>query len=292
MYKNFFHLSRNPFEASPDPRFLSMLEGTREALAGIEYGVSAHKGVMVLTGEVGTGKTTLLRRALESFGTKNVHFSYVFNPRFEVLDFLEFILFDFGLTPISRTKSSMLLQLNQWLIECYRRGETCVIVVDEAQNCSLELLEEIRLLTNLETAEQKLVQLILAGQPELETRLREPELRQLRQRIVIWCRTWPLTAEETALYVRDRLKFAGAEEPIFLPEAIERVHTLSWGIPRIVNLICEHSLILAYVRDVRIISAALVNATAEDLVLEPAPPVDLRRATSEAARGTEGPSQT
>src|ERR1700761_8529041 len=174
MYKSFFQLQSNPFAGSPDPRFMYMMPHTREALATLEYGISARKGFIVLTGEVGTGKTTLLRRALASLDQSRVFSSFVFNPRLNVEDFLEFILADFGIAVQTRSKGAMLTQLNRWLIERFRREETCVIVVDEAQNLSLELLEEIRLLTNLETSSEKLVQIVLSGQPELEEKLRQP----------------------------------------------------------------------------------------------------------------------
>lgn len=271
MYKSFFQLHSNPFTTSPDPRFLYMMPHTREALAGLEYGISARKGFIVLTGEVGTGKTTLLRRALGSFDQTRVFTSFVFNPQLDTLDFLEFVLSDFGLTPANRTKSGMLIQLNRWLVERYRNQETCVIVVDEAQALSLELMEEIRLLTNLETSSEKLVQIILSGQPELEQKLRLPELRQLRQRISLWCRTQPLTLEQTGAYIQQRLAIAGTTEPIFLPEAIETIHRASRGIPRIINLICEHSLIFAYVEQAHEIPNRIVVAVAQDLDLEMQP---------------------
>src|SRR5580700_10720180 len=244
MYNSFFKLQTSPFGTSPDPRFLYMMPHTREALACLEYGISARKGFTVLTGEVGTGKTTLLRRALSSFSGRKVSTAFVFNPRLDVLDFLEFVLTDFGIVPATRTKSGMLLQLNRWLIERFRMEETCVVVVDEAQNLSWELLEEIRLLTNLETSSEKLLQIVLSGQPELEERLRNPSVRQLRQRISIWCKTQPLTAEQTETYISERLRIAGAQEPVLSPEAIQLIHRCSRGIPRIINLLCEHSLIL------------------------------------------------
>src|SRR5580704_2909498 len=231
MYNSFFKLQSSPFGTSPDPRFLYMMPHTREALACLEYGISARKGFTVLTGEVGTGKTTLLRRALSSFSNRRVSTAFVFNPRLEVLDFLEFVLSDFGITPTSRTKSGMLIQLNRWLIERFRQQETCVIVVDEAQNLSSELLEEIRLLTNLETSSEKLVQIILSGQPEFEDKLRQPELRQLRQRVSLWCRTQPISAEQTGAYIAQRLLIAGTAEPIFTPEAVAAIHRASHGIP-------------------------------------------------------------
>jgi len=271
MYKSFFNLKSAPFGSSPDPRFLYMMPHTREALAGLEYGISARKGFIVLTGEVGTGKTTLLRRSLASFDQNRVFTSFVFNPRLDTLDFLEFVLSDFGLTPANRTKSGMLLQLNRWLIERYRRQETCVIVVDEAQNLTTELLEEIRLLTNLETSSEKLVQIVLSGQPELEMMLRQPNLRQLRQRIALWCRTRALSAEQTGAYIAQRLLIAGTSETIFTPEAVMAIHRASRGIPRVINLICEHSLIFGYAEQVHQIPETIVFSVAEDLDLDTQP---------------------
>jgi general secretion pathway protein A len=268
MYKTFFQLQSNPFAGSPDPRFLYMMPHTREALATLEYGISARKGFIVLTGEVGTGKTTLLRRALGSLDQSRVFTSFVFNPRLEPTDFLEFILSDFGIMPPTRTKSGMLIALNRWLIERFRREETCVIVVDEAQNLSWELLEEVRLLTNLETSSEKLVQIVLSGQPEFEDRLHQPDLRQLRQRIALWTRTQALTAEQTDAYIAKRLSIAGTTAQIFTPEAVAAIHKLSHGIPRVINLICEHSLIFAYVEQLRQIPAAIIHAVARDLELD------------------------
>ena len=271
MYNNFFKLKVSPFGTSPDPRFLYMMPHTREALACLEYGISARKGFTVLTGEVGTGKTTLLRRALGSFHNRKVSTAFVFNPRLEVLDFLEFVLTDFGIVPSARTKSGMLLQLNRWLIERYRMEETCVVVVDEAQNLSWDLLEEIRLLTNLETSSEKLLQIVLSGQPELEEKLRHPSVRQLRQRVALWCRTQALTAQQTQAYIAERLRIAGATYPIFLPEALDLVHRYSRGIPRIINLLCEHSLISAYVEQMQHVSPEMIEAVAIELELETQP---------------------
>src|SRR5579864_3103379 len=268
MYKSFFKLQSSPFGTSPDPRFLYMMPHTREALACLEYGISSRKGFTVLTGEVGTGKTTLLRRALGSFSGRRVSTAFVFNPRLDVLDFLEFVLTDFGLVPTTRTKSGMLLQLNRWLIERYRMDETCVVVVDEAQNLSWELLEEIRLLTNLESSSEKLLQIVLSGQPELDEKLRHPSVRQLRQRIFLWCRTQPLTAEQTAEYIVERLRIAGSTAPIFTPEAARLVHQHSRGIPRLINLLCEHALILGYVEQTQQIGPESISSIARDLELE------------------------
>jgi type II secretory pathway predicted ATPase ExeA len=220
---------------------------------------------------VGTGKTTLLRRALASFSNRRVSTSFVFNPRLEVLDFLEFVLTDFGVNPATRTKSGMLLQLNRWLIERFRMEETCVVVIDEAQNLSWELLEEIRLLTNLETSSEKLLQIVLSGQPELEEKLRHPSVRQLRQRVALWCRTQALTETQTHAYVAERLRLAGATWSIFSLEALDLVHRYSRGIPRVINLLCEHCLIVAYVEQAQQVTAAMVEGVAAELELETQP---------------------
>ena len=195
-----------------------------------------------------------------------------------MLDFLEFVLADFGIPPSPRTKpgmpqskSGMLMQLNKWLIDRFRNGELCAIVVDEAQNLSWELLEEIRLLTNLETSSEKLVQIVLSGQPELEEKLRDPCVRQLRQRISLWCRTRPLTNEETKAYIARRLRTAGANQAVFAPEAVQLVHHYSKGIPRLINLICEHAMISAYVEQIKPIPARIVQSVSSELDLDEQP---------------------
>ena len=271
MYRSFFGLRVLPFGASPDPRFLYMMPRIREALACLQYGIAARKGFVVMTGEVGTGKTTLLKTVLSSFTKDRVSTAFVFNPRLDVLDFLEFVLTDFGIPPKTRTKSGMLLQLNRWLIDRFRNQELCAIVVDEAQNLSWELLEEIRLLTNLETSSEKLVQIVLSGQPELEEKLRNPSVRQLRQRISMWCRTYPLSSEETQAYIAERLRIAGARQPVLLPEAVQLVYRYSKGIPRLINLICEHAMISAYVEQIKPIPARIVESVSTELDLDDQP---------------------
>ena len=268
MYEQFFGLNKNPFGSSPDPDFLTVTPQTREVLAGLKYGISASKGILVLTGEVGTGKTLLLRTALAQFSKGNMRFAYVFNPRMDALEFLEYVLWDFGIEPHARTKSGMLHQLNRFLLDRHQDREICFIVIDEAQECSWDLLEEVRLLTNLETSSQKLVQVILSGQPELEKKLRLPDARQLRQRIALWCRTFPLTLAETSAYITNRLQVAGTSEKLFSDVAVCRIHELAGGIPRIMNIICEHALILAYVHQERKIFKGIVDAVAGDLMLE------------------------
>jgi len=267
MYKSFFGLRAQPFGASPDPRFLFLRPQIQEALACLQYGIAARKGFVVMTGEVGTGKTTLLRAVLETFAKGRISTAFVSNPRLDVLDFFEFVLTEFGIPPKARTKSGMLLQLNSWLIERFRAHQLSVIVVDEAQNLSWELLEEIRLLSNLETSSEKLVQIVLSGQPELEEMLLNPKIRQLRQRVSLWTRTHPLTGEETQDYIRERLRIAGASVPVLLPEAMELVYYYSKGIPRIINLICEHALINAYAEQVKPIPEHIVESVGLELDL-------------------------
>jgi general secretion pathway protein A len=267
MYKSFFGLRLLPFESGPDPKFLFLRPQIKEALACLQFGIAARKGFVVMTGEVGTGKTTLLKTVLDTFTKERISTAFVFNPRLDVLDFFEFVLTDFGIPIKSRTKSGMLLQFNSWLIERYRDRQLCAIVIDEAQDLSWELLEEVRLLTNLETSSEKLVQIVLSGQPELEEKLHHPSVRQLRQRVSLWCRTQPLTCEETQAYIAERLRIAGASQTVLLPEATELVYRYSKGIPRIINLICEQSMISAYVDQIKPIPAHIVESVGLELDL-------------------------
>ncbi len=271
MYKRFFNLSTDPFGASPDPQFLFMMPQIRESLACLQYGIAARRGFVVMTGEVGTGKTTLLKAVLATFAKSRLCSAFVFNPRFDVLDFFEFVLTDFGIPPKARTKSGMVLQLNHWLIDRFREGGLCVLVIDEAQNLTAELLEEIRLLTNLETSSEKLLQVVLSGQPELDEKLRHPSLRQLRQRIAVRARTRPLSVDETRDYIAERLRLAGAENATLLPDAVGQVYQYSNGIPRLINLICEHALISAYVEQIKPVPARIVESVAMELDLDQQP---------------------
>jgi type II secretory pathway predicted ATPase ExeA len=267
MYKTFFGLRANPFGVNPDPQFLYVMPHIREALACLYYGIKTHKGFIVLTGEVGTGKTTLLKAALDSLSDERLVTSYLFNPRLDVLDFFEFVLTDFGIPFSSRTKAHMLLRLNQWLLERFRAGETAVIVVDEAQHLSPELLEEIRLLTNLETSTEKLLQIVLAGQPELAGKLCQPSARQIRQRVTLLCKTRALTREETRAYLAERLRIAGATAPVFSPEAADAIYMYAKGIPRTINMLSEHALITAHVEELCPIPARIVEDIAQEFDL-------------------------
>jgi type II secretory pathway predicted ATPase ExeA len=269
MYRRFFGLRENPFNVNPDPRYIYLTRQIQEALAGLTYGIQNRKGFILLTGEVGTGKTTLLNRLLDWLHGQRVATAFIFNSRLDVNQLFDFMMAEFEIPCESREKSQVLMRLNHWLLERFRAGETAVLLVDEAQNLSSDLLEEIRLLTNLETTTEKLLQIVLAGQPELEEKLKTPHLRQLRQRITLRCHTSVLSLEETFGYIAERLRIAGANsEPIFSKEAIQTVHMYSRGIPRVVNLLCEHSLINAYVDSLRPVPAHLVEEVAQEFQLD------------------------
>ena len=261
MYKSFFGLKANPFNVNPDPRFLFVTQHTREALACLAYGIQNRKGFMLLTGEVGTGKTTILNKLLEWLHTQRISSAFIFNPKLEVIQFFDFMLADFGIPCRSRDKSQFLLKLNQWLLERYRAREAAVLIVDEAQNLSAEMLEEIRLLTNLETSTEKLLQIVLSGQPELEQKLKLPELRQLRQRIRFTAlKPMPCRVRKQVRTSSNgwdcRREWAARS---FEPGAVERVHKYSQGIPRVINLLCEHSLINSFVGQERPVSPEIVE---------------------------------
>jgi len=274
MYKNFFSLRDNPFNVNPDPRYLFLTRDAQEALASLAYGIQARKGFILLSGEVGTGKTTLLHKLLDWLHRERGSTAFIFNPRLDVTEFFDFMMADFGITCESRMKSQVLLRLNQWLLERYAASEPTVLIVDEAQNLSLELLEEIRLLTNLETNTQKLLQIVLSGQPELEQKLNQPQLRQLRQRITLRSKLHPLTLEEVGGYIAERLRIAGADgRPIFSPQAIEIAYTYSRGIPRVINLLCDHALISAFVDQERPISAGTIEEVARGFELDRIEPI-------------------
>jgi general secretion pathway protein A len=281
MYKKFFGLRENPFNVNPDPRYLFLTEHTEEALASLTYGIQHRRGFILLTGEVGTGKTTLVNKLLGWLHRQGVSTAFVFNPRMNVAEFFSFMMADFGIACDSRNKSQVLMRLNHWLLEKYRNRETAVMIIDEAQDLSLRMLEEVRLLTNLETSTEKLLQIVLSGQPELEGKLRRPELRQLRQRITLRSKTYPLTLAETEGYIARRLSIAGADgRIIFAPEAVAAIHGYACGIPRVINLLCEHSLISAFADQVCPIPATIVEIVAQEFELDQmgptAPPQSLR----------------
>jgi len=252
-----------------DPQSYHPTPRHNEALANLHYGVGRRKGFIVITGEVGTGKTLLVRCLLSELRKNNVAFAYVFNPVLPVVEFFQYIMADFGLAYAGRTKAEMLLDLNRFLIQRHARGLITALVVDEAQALRHELLEEIRLLTNLETSQQKLLQIVLMGQPELETILDSQQLRQLKQRVALRCQLQPLDAEQTHSYILSRLERAGAASTplIFSVEALEKIFEYSRGIPRMINTLCENSMVNAFAREQRPVAPEIVTEVAADFRL-------------------------
>jgi general secretion pathway protein A len=273
MYKRFFGLKENPFNVNPDPRYLYLTQQTEETLASLTYGIETRKGIITLTGEVGTGKTTLINRVLNWLDSRRIRTAFLFNSRMNTNQLFDFILAAFAIPCDSKSKSQQLMKLNNWLLDRYRAGETTVLIVDEAQNLTYPVLEEIRLLTNLETSREKLLQIILSGQTELEEKLKLPQLRQLRQRITLRSKTVPLSKEQAREYISERLRIAGANgQPIFSQEAIDIVFRYAEGIPRVVNLLCEHSLINAFVEHQRPIQPEIVEKVAKEFELDEVKP--------------------
>src|ERR1700739_1962453 len=270
MYKAFFGLTRNPFEISPDPYFLFATARHNEALASIVHGVFRHKGFIVVTGEVGTGKTLLVRCLLELLRRQEIASANIFNPCLSPLEFLRYIVGDLGIKTAHQDKGSLLLELNNYLIARYRKNTTTVLIVDEAQHLEPELLEEIRLLTNLETSQQKLLQIVLVGQPELDQKMDSPELRQLKQRIALRCQLEPLQEEETKSYILRRLQRAGANahgNNMVPGETNASVYRYSRGIPRLINTVCENALIATYAEKAPSIRPEVIDEVAKDLRL-------------------------
>jgi general secretion pathway protein A len=270
MYKSFYNLKRNPFDITPDPSFLFPTKRHNEALAALYYGVRRHKGFVVLTGEVGTGKTLLLHYLLQLLKKNNdVAYAYIFNGRLRPVEFLQYVASDLGLPGTSKNKGELLLQIAHYVIERSQQKLTTALVVDEAHHLSTEILEEIRLLTNLETPQQKLLQILLVGQPELDEKLDSVSLRQLKQRIALRSHLDPLSSDETKGYVVRRLQIAGCPYPsaLFPPETIAAVYQHSQGLPRLINTICENALIAGYGRQMRTLSPDIIDDIAADFRL-------------------------
>jgi len=265
MYLDFFGLKQPPFSVTPDPDFLYLTPGHREALAQLVYGVQERKGFIVLTGDIGTGKTTLLhslRRRLDG----NVIASFISNSTLPFEGILEYMLSDFGISKSGESPTQRLIALNNFLIERFRSGQNTILIVDDAQNLDPATLEQIRLLSNFETSTDKLLQILLVGQPELRAKLQLPGLRQLRQRIGLSCSIPPLTAEETGAYIRSRLRIAGARDPkLFTDSAVNRIAKYAAGIPRVVNILGDHCLLFGYTEQQRRIDRDIVDRAIEYL---------------------------
>jgi general secretion pathway protein A len=265
MYLSFYGLREAPFAPTPDPKFLFQSARHREALAQLIYGVRERKGFIVLTGEIGTGKTTLLRTLLERMNA-DTPVAYVHNSALNIEGLLEYVLQDWGVKSTANSHAQRLFELNEFLIDQHRKGGTPVLVIDEAQNLSVETLEAVRMLSNFETTNQKLMQILLVGQPELRAKLDLPELRQLKQRIGLRCHIAPLSAEEARLYIRHRLRIAGAADAgIFTDGAIQKIADYSGGTPRVINIVCDHCLLSGYADSKRRIDGSIVQEAIEYL---------------------------
>ena len=268
MYEQFFGLPKNPFVMSPDPAFLFLTAAHREALAGLTYAITARKGFVVLTGEAGTGKTTLLSTILHSMPPSRAHFSFVLNPTLTPAEFLELVLLDFGVPEVPASKAQRLIKLQQLLVQAHDQGKAAVLIIDEAHKLGPDVLEEIRLLANFETPAGKLLQIVMAGQSELSEILNRPDLRQLKQRVAVRLAISPLSAPEVERYIRHRWTKAEASKELpFGPEAISRIALWSRGIPRVVNAICDNALLLAFGEGADRIGAVHILEVVSDLDL-------------------------
>jgi general secretion pathway protein A len=268
VYREFFKLKQDPFGIAPDPQFFFPTEGHNEAAAGLLYGIHARKGLMVLTGEVGTGKSLILGCLLQFLKRERIAYAHVVHSRMSTEELLQFALQSLGLHSPPKSKAELLLRLNWFLTRRHLQGLTTVFVIDEAQHLSVETLEEIRLLTNLEAPKAKLLQIVLAGQPELDLKLDSFELRQLKQRIAMYFQLQPMSEELTESYILSRLKTAGGDgEKLFSPDAFRRVFAYSQGIPRLINVLCDNALVCCYANAQRQVTGAMVDEMAADLRL-------------------------
>jgi general secretion pathway protein A len=270
MYKDFYGLRRAPFDITPDPSFFFPTPRHNEALANLSCGIRWRKGFVALTGEVGTGKTLLLRCLLDLLKRVQIASAYIVNTRLTAAEFLRHMVNDLQVPTPSGDKSELLINLNKFLIQRCQRGSTTVLIVDEAHVLEWDVLEEIRLLGNLETAQEKLLQIVLVGQPELDRNLDSPQLRQLKQRIMLRCKLAPLGIHEIRPYIETRLSLAGhkREAVIFSDPAIQLIYEYSNGIPRVVNMICENALVIGCAQQTHTITPPIVEEVACDFHLK------------------------
>ncbi len=269
MYNAFFGFSENPFSLSPDPAFFYRSEQHEEALANLVYGVQARKGFIVLSGEVGTGKTTMLECLRDYLEAQYIEFAFIFNSRINSDQFFEMIAYDLDLPCPRTSKTEVLFALNALLVEQAQEGRTVVLIVDEAHNLDWDVLEEIRLLGNLENRNGKLLQIILAGQPELDRKLDAPNLRQLKQRIVLRCNLQPFTLRDAMEYMESRLEIAGMpKQEIFSEEMMAEIHLRSQGIPRLINALCDNLLLTAFAQESKVANMEMLDEVCKDMRLE------------------------
>ena len=269
MYKAFFGLSSNPFNLSPDPTFLYKSPHHEEALANLVYGVTSRKGFILLTGEVGTGKTTMLECLRDHLSSHDIPFGFIFNSRLNPQQLFEMIAYDFDLQCDRSSKTDVLFALNNLLLERANMNKTTALIVDEAQNLDWEVFEEIRMLGNLENRRGKMIQIILSGQPELDAKIEEPNYRQLKQRIALRCRLRSFNANEVAEYVATRLARAGMrDQTVFPPNVLTEIHRRTQGIPRLINLVCDNLLLTAFAMESRVVTMDMLDEVSRDLQLE------------------------
>jgi general secretion pathway protein A len=270
MYNAYFGFRESPFNLSPDPAFLYRSTQHEEALANLIYGVHSRKGFIVLTGEVGTGKTTMLECLRDYLEAQYIEFAFIFNSRVTVEQFFEMIAYDLDLRCAHKSKTEVLFALNHLLVQQATQNRTTVLIVDEAQNLEWDVLEEIRLLGNLENPKLgKLLQIVLAGQPELDRKLDAPNLRQLKQRIVLRCSLAPFRFEDTAAYIESRLKKAGMDEQqVFSQDVLREIHYRSQGIPRLINAVCDNLLLTCFALERRSATLEMIEEVCNDLRLE------------------------
>src|SRR5713101_3638362 len=269
MYNAFFGFSETPFSLSPDPAFFYRSEQHEEALANLVYGVQARKGFIVLTGEVGTGKTTMLECLRDYLEAQYIEFAFIFNSRITSDQFFEMIAYDLNLPCSRASKTEVLFALNQLLVEQAQDGRTVVLIVDEAHNLEWDVLEEIRLLGNLENRNGKLLQIVLAGQPEFDRKLDAPNLRQLKQRIVLRYSLQPFTLRDAVEYMQSRLERAGMpNQTVFPEELMAEIHLRTQGIPRVINAICDNLLLTAFALETKVATMEFLEEVSADLRLE------------------------
>jgi general secretion pathway protein A len=269
MYNAFFGFTTNPFSLSPDPAFLYRSAQHEEALANLIYGVQSRKGFIMLTGEVGTGKTTMLECLRDFLEAQFVEFAFIFNSRITPDQFFEMIAYDLDLRCDRTSKTEVLFALNAVLLQQAQQGRTTVLIVDEAHNLEWEVLEEIRLLGNLETRQGKLIQVIMAGQPELDRKIEAPNLRQLKQRIVLRCNLEPFTLQDSTEYINTRMAKAGLPgQKVFTPEVIGEVHLRAQGIPRVINAVCDNLLLTCFAMETKEATLDMLDEVSKDMRLE------------------------